>query len=129
VMIGAAKIADWPEITQFLSDTHYFMPIDIETLGGQWLVAKSDKGDLLGTIWFFAQPPHLFVDFWSASGPCAAGELGVRLEQFMRKHKIRYVHGMIACENTPAMRLATEGLGMIASGPYNRVYKEVRDNG
>lgn len=126
-MIGAAKVTDWPNVTQFLADTHYFMPIDLESLGGQWLVAKNDNDELLGTIWFFAQPPHLFVDFWAAKSPRAAAKLGIMLEQFMKDNSIRYAHGMISCHNIPATRMAVQGLGYIASGPYNRVYKEVRN--
>jgi hypothetical protein len=123
-----ATVLDWPAIAAFLRDTNYFIPQDLTTIGGHWLIATTDDGVVHGTLWYFAEPPQAFVDFWAAKGPRTAARLGVLFERAMRTLGARYAHGMIFCSNSDATRLATDGLGMIAAGSYNRVFKDMGRN-
>jgi len=118
---------DWPAILAFWHERgSIFPPQDPSTLGGHWLIAVTEDGAVHGTLWYFAEPPHAFVDFWGANGGRTAARLGAIFEQrVMREQGIRYAHGLIFSENHSARRLAN-GLGMVSAGPYDRVFKEVK---
>jgi hypothetical protein len=114
---------DWPKIETFLAETDYFTAIDCATLGGHWLVAEHD-GDILATIWCFTERPHAYLDYFAGRGKTAA-TLGIIAETMLKRAGVQYVRGMIRSANTSALRLATEGLGMLTVDKYNLVFKEI----
>lgn len=114
---------DWPAIAEFLFGQPYFGPVDLTTIGGHWLIAE-ENDHVHATLWCFVEPPHAYIDYWASDHAMAAAKLGALGESYLRSHDVRYVHGLIHSDNESALRLAT-GLGMMAAGPYNRVFKEV----
>lgn len=118
--------ADYPKIKKLLLDTNYFGEVDPDTLGGAWLVAEHD-GDIHATVWCFVSPPHAFIDYWVGSSKTIV-KLSQVAEIALRQAGVKYVRGTIARDNSSALRLATEGLGMMSGANYQLVFK-VLDNG
>lgn len=120
-----ARSEDLPDIAEYIASKEHFLPCDPGQLGGTWLVAEDNTG-IRGTVWFFMQEPHMYVDYWAADTPRTAARLGVVLEAGIKKHipSVRYIHGLILTSNTASVRLAI-GLGMNAQDGYTLVYKEL----
>lgn len=117
------KAGDWPKIEKFIDSTGYFPPIQCASLGGHWLVAEHN-GEIVATIWCFHAKPHAYIDYFAGTGKTVA-TLAVLAEKLLREAGIRYVRGMVRSDNTAAIRLATEGVGMLTADNYNLVYKEI----
>ena len=119
-----ATVVDWPAISEYVHGRDYFMPIDPATLGGHWLIAVDAAGVLHGTIWFFGEVPHAYVDYWAGSHIIAA-RLGAILEKMLRANGVRSVRGVIKQNNDSAVRLA-DALGMFTrSGDYLLVHRSI----
>ena len=120
----AAEPADFPEIVEFLDTKQYFCPVNPDSIGGHWVVAEQD-GKIRGTVWYFAEPPNCYVDYWAADGPRVATRLLQCLYAGCVTSGLPRIHGMIASDNKQALRFATEGFGVLAAAPYHRIYKEL----
>jgi hypothetical protein len=117
--------ADYPQIEEFIEKRQYFQTLDCKKLGGTWILAFSDSGELRATLWFFMEPPHAYIDYWAGSGQALAA-LSLLAEALLVEKGIRYVRGVIGYDNTNAQRYAGTGLGMLNDGyPYALVYKEI----
>jgi hypothetical protein len=119
-----ARIEDCPAITEFVGTSEYFMAVDPTQLGGNWLLALED-GTIRGTLWFFHEAPHIFLDYWQATSGMVAVKLGLLLQEWARDNKVRYVHGTIYEDNYPALRLGAHGLNIGMGGPYYRIFKDL----
>ena len=115
---------DHAAIAAYIADAEYFGPIDPDTLGGHWIIAEHDD-EIRGTIWFFAEPPNAYVDYWCGKSIVAA-KLGQLAEHYMAQNNVRYVRGNIQMQNTPAAHMATgRYTNMAAHFPYYLVYKDL----
>ena len=115
---------NFPAIKKFVDATGYFWPVEPEKIGGHWLIAIH-KNKICGTVWFFGEPPHAYVDYWVGRNVIAT-RLGAQLEDIFKKAKVKFVRGMIHTTNLPAIKLAM-GLGMKGDGPYVSMYKDIDD--
>ena len=123
----AARREDWPYIAAYIARKKYFLPCNPAELGGAWIIAVDKIGAIRGTVWFFSQEPHAYLDYWAADTPRTAARLGVVLERAFREYiGVKYVHGLIATKNTAAARMAI-GLGMNAQDGYTLVHKELAE--
>ena len=113
---------DWPQIIEMVSEKHY-VP-EPYSLGGHWLVAKNGE-KIYGTIWFFMEMPHVFIDYWTASHGRIAAKLMAKLQLICGEVGIKYLHATIHESDKGALRLAVQGFGGIDDGPYRRVFKEI----
>lgn len=119
-----AEIKDWPYIVEFLGSTSYFFPVEPYKLGGHWLLAMSE-GRIVGTLWFFAEPPQAFLGYWTARYPRVAARLALVLERHLIDNGVQYVHGMVADGNENARRFMVKGLGCQSAYPYYEIFKEI----
>lgn len=120
-----ADISDLPAIQEFVAKQEYFLPVEPCTLGGTWLVAVNDQGEIRGTLWFFHQAPHAYVDYWAGSGMIAA-KLGMLLQNACKMLGIEYVRGVIADKNDVASRMAKELFEMSEGGDtYHLVFRSM----
>jgi len=120
------KREDYAKIQEFINNLDFFYPITVSELGGQWLIAETVDGEIVGTIWCFVQVPHAYLDYWAGS-PVAATKLALIAEQLFKKSGVKYVRGVIKADNLKALRLATAKLGsnMLFETDYCMVYKEI----
>lgn len=116
---------DYAAIKEYVDKTDYFNPIDPGTLGGHWVIAEHE-GQVHGTIWFFASPPHAYIDYWTGKGRTAL-RLGQLVEALLAKNGVRYIHGAIHVSNLDAARLAIHGNGMLGHLQYILLMKELTD--
>ena len=103
-----ATYQDWPEITVLLASTGYYYPIDASTLGGQFVIARSRSGEVVGCVWAFHGSGHAFVDFYAVRpgyGRVAA-KLLAALTKLLRGAGVKHVRMTIKTDNIPAQRMA-----------------------
>ena len=122
-------MADWPAIVAFVAKQEYFCPVNPASRGGIWILAFDPQKNICGTLWFFDQKPNAYVDFWAADGPKTAARLGAVAENVFKYLGVEYVLGVVAAENSNAIKLAG-GLGMVTdASKYALIYKRIQSNG
>ena len=127
---------DWSVLAEYLGTVESFMPIDLSTLGGQWVIAcdtpepeegqmRQPAAKIWGAVWCFTQPPHAFIAHWAAKGPVVAVKLLICLHQFFYTNRVRYLHSMVAEDNLSSLRMAMKGMGAVAAPQHCYLYKEL----
>ena len=120
-----AEPAELPAISYYLTNyVEYYGPIDAEKVGGHWLIALDDEGNVRGTLWEFHGGRNAYVDYWAADMPLVAATLGAMMEIRLKVLGAETVWSVIMGNNKPARRLA-EWLGMAPSDGYALATKRI----
>jgi hypothetical protein len=121
-----ATFNDWPSITEYINQLDYFMPVDPSQLGGVWIVAIDESAQIHGTLWFFGAAPNAYVDYWAARSGVIAGKLAAFFQGICSAVGIKYVRAVIARDHEGALRMATQGFGMVESNAdYKLVFRSI----
>lgn len=114
---------DWSGIATYLRDTEYFLPVDVEALGGTWFLAEQG-GKLKATLWFFGETPHAYIDYFAASSPVVARRIMAKTQAMLAAHGVRYIRATVPLENRPMLRLAN-AFGFRIALDYTTIFKEI----
>ncbi len=113
-----AEAAELPAISYYLTNhVGYYGMVRADELGGNWLIALDDEGDVRGTLWEFHGDGNAYVDYWAADMPLVAATLAAMMEIRLKVLGIEKVWSVIMESNRPARRLAAK-LGMDPSFGY-----------
>ena len=129
MLYRSGKLEDLPEITKLVSQSNYYLPTDASAIGGQWVVAETeDTHEIVGVVWFFAQPPQAYVDYYYVHpdyrNTMVSAKLLIRLQMEGQKIGVRFVRSMIRQGNENAARMAM-AMNMVVDPGYCLACKEL----
>lgn len=129
MLYRSGKIEDTPAITKLISQGDYYLPTDAAAIGGHWVVAQTeDTGEIVGVVWYFAEPPQAHVDYYYVHpdyrNTMVAAKLLVRLQMEGKRIGVRFSRAMIRQGNEQAARMAI-AMGMIVDPAYCLAVKEL----
>jgi hypothetical protein len=125
VLYRIATEADYPAILQFIEATDYFDPPP--HYGGHWVIAESE-GAIRACIWFFAEPPYAYVDYWAGKG-VAAGAVAMIAEGVMRGLGVRRATGVIQTGNAASLITMMKRLRPSSDGQTYYLFTKDFDHG
>jgi len=117
---------DFGKISWLLTISNYYPATNAQRLGGNWIVAETDDGEIVGCIWAFAQAPNAYVDYWFVIPRFRKSKVPARLMVAMQhalgEAGVKYVRATVLADNVDATRMV-EAIGMYTHDGYKLAYK------
>lgn len=118
------RIGTWKDhaaIEACIDATQYYGPVNVSLLDGTFIVAETNKNQIVGCVWTFHYGRNAFIDYLAVHPKYQHTGLGIKLlvhmRDLLRRRGVRFVRGCTLLDNVEMIRI-WQTFGALVHSPY-----------